>query len=172
MEQPRVDQPLSVERLTPEDLIAAARAVATIVAINHARAPAPGRVPFVLSASWYAGPPESWFIVLRDASVALDTDAETEAERLLQPILRAMRPRAVKHFFRSQMDEATLEDLNNIGNAGVLPSASAYEPRWIADTTVLEVSAGAGTLEEARALLAEIGDKLSITGGTKTADTK
>jgi hypothetical protein len=168
MEQPRVDQPLSVERLTPTDLIAAARAVATIVAINHARKPAPGQVPFVLSASWYAGRTESWSIKLRDASVALDTAAHTEAERLLQPILQAMRPRAVKHFFRSPMDEATLEDWNTIGNAGVLPSASAYEPRWVADTTVLEVSAGGGTLEEARSLLAEIGGRLGIKSAEST----
>src|SRR5271170_1157510 len=139
----RIDRPLSVERMTPADLIAAARAVATILAINHARASPRGQAPFLLTVYWYDGSAgERWLIGLADVDVHLDRVAAlAEAEGLLQPILRAMQPRAVKHFFRSVMDEATLEDWNAIGNAGVAPSASAYEPRWVSDTTVLEVSA-------------------------------
>lgn len=168
MEQLHIDQPLSVQRLTPALLIAAAQAVATILAINHAGAAPRGQALFSLVAEWHEYPTgERWQIALTDVNVPLDRDAAlAEAERLLQPILQAMQPRAVKHCFRSQMDEATLEDWNYIGNAGVLPSASAYEPRWVEDRTVVFVSPGPGrdptTLENAHALLADINDKLGI----------
>ena len=122
MEQPQIDQSLSVERLTPADLIAAAQAVATILAFRHASAPsafplspeypnflAPGQIPFNLTVRWEvytAG--EQWVIALRDATVGLDYAAATaEAERLPQPILQLMRPRALSHFFRSRVDELT-----------------------------------------------------------------
>jgi hypothetical protein len=97
-------------------VIAAGRAVATIVATRHSAAPASGLVAFCLTVSWYAGPAgERWLIALTDATVALDRDAALEeAERLLQPTLQLMQPRAVRYLFRSRMDEATLEDLNNI----------------------------------------------------------
>jgi hypothetical protein len=163
----RIDRPLSVERLTPDDLVAAARAVATILAIDHASASPRGQAPFLLTVYWYDAPTgERWLIALTDVSVYLDRDAAlAEAERLLQPILQTMQPRALRHFFRSQWDEVTLEDLNNIGNAGVLPGPSAYEPRWVEDTTVLSVGpgAGTGTLKDSHSLLADIGDKLGIT---------
>jgi hypothetical protein len=46
----------------------------------------------------------------------------------------------------------------------VLPSAEAYEPRWVADTTVLQVSPGPRTgisaLADTRSLLADIRDRL------------
>jgi hypothetical protein len=168
MEQPRVDQPLSVKRLTPAVLIAAAQAVATILAINHAGAAPRGQASFSLGVEWHdhrAG--ERWSIALTDVNVPLNRDAAlAEAERLFQPILQAMQPRAVTHFFRSRWDELTLEDLNYIGNAGVLPGPSAYEKRWVADTTVVRVSPGTGAgreaLEKAHALLADISDRLGI----------
>jgi len=164
MEQPRVDRPLSVKRLTPAVLIAAAQAVATIVAINHAGASPPRQAPFSLVAEWHDHPAgERWSIALTDVGVPLDRDAAlAEAQRLLQPILQAMQPRSVTHFFRSRMDEATLEDINYIGNAGVMPTADFFEPRWVADTTVLHVSPGTGTLEDAQMLLADICKKLGI----------
>jgi hypothetical protein len=168
MEQPRVDRPLSVKRLTPAVLIAAAQAVATILAINHAGAAPLGQASFSLVVEWHDQPAaERWLIALTDVNVRLDRDAAlAEADRLLQPILQAMQPRAVTHFFRSQWDELTLEDLNYIGNAGVLPGPSAYEKRWVADRTVLQVSPGNGNgreeLEGARAVLANISDRLGI----------
>lgn len=167
MEQPRVDQPLSVRRLTPAFLIAAAQAVATILAINHAGAAPLGQASFSLVVEWHDHPTgERWPIALTDVNVPLDRDAAlAEAERLLQPILQAMQPRALSHFFRSQWDELTLEDLNYIGNAGVLPGPSAYEKRRVADTTVVRVSPGAGAtaLADAHALLVDISDRLGIT---------
>jgi hypothetical protein len=164
----RTDRPLSVKRLTPAFLIAAAQAVATIIAINHAGAAPAGQPSFSLVAEWHDHPAgERWSIALIDVNVPLNRDAAlAEAERLLQPILQAMQPRAVHHFFRSQMDELTLEDINTIGNAGVMPSASAYESRWVADTTVVRVSPGPGFGREglggARAVLRDISDRLGI----------
>ena len=139
------------------------------MAINHADAAPAGQGSFSLIVEWHDRPAgERWSIALTDANVHLDRGAAVaEAERLLQPILQAMQPRAVRHFFRSPMDELTLEDINAIGNAGVMPSASAYEPRWVEDRTVLNVrpgtGAGPGALEDARAVLADVSDKLGIT---------
>jgi hypothetical protein len=164
----RIDRPLSVTRLTPALLIAAAQAVATIVAISHAGAAPAGQASFSLNVEWHDHPAgERWQIALTDVNVPLNRDAAlAEAEQLLQPILQAMQPRAVTHFFRSQWDELTLEDLNYIGNAGVLPGPSVYEKRWVEDRTVVRVSPGAGrdaaALEGAHALLADVSDKLGI----------
>jgi len=168
MEQ-RIDRPLSVKRLTPAAMIAAAQAVVTIIAINHADAAWAGRESFDLVVEWHDQPAgERWDISLSNVNMPVNRAAAVaEAERLLQPILQAVQPRAVKHFFRSQWDEATLEDLNNIGNAGVLPGPSAYEKRWVVDRTVLRVSpvtgAGREGLEKARAVLMDISDRLGIT---------
>src|SRR5207248_2833360 len=108
MDEPHVDRPLSVERLTPADLTAAAQAVATIMAITEVAAPAPaGKSPFSLVASWEetAGG-ERWTITLTDIAASVDdAKAKAAADHLLQPVLQLLRPRAVRHFFRSWMDE-------------------------------------------------------------------
>jgi hypothetical protein len=180
MEQPQIDQSLSVERLTPADLIAAAQAVATILAFRHASAPgafplspeypnflAPGQVPFNLTVRWDVDPAgDRWTIALSDATVGLEYAAATAAaERLLQPILQLMRPRVLRYFFRSRVDELTPEDWNAIENSGVadmVPTGSDYEPRWVEDRTVLRVSPGTCTaaLEEARFVLSDIRRRL------------
>ena len=163
----RTDRPLSVERLTEAELIAAARAVATILAVRYAGTPAPAQAPFSLMVHWYDGPAGEWWLIdLRDATVAFDREAAAaEAERLLQPILKSIRPRALRHVFRSRIDEATLEDINTIGNAGVMPSADAFEPRWVEDRTVLWVSPGTAPghagLQDAEAVLADISSQLA-----------
>ena len=162
MNPPDADLPLSVERLATTDLTAAGQAVATILTAGHVRHTTGLQAPFVITVSWNKDQSgERWDIALSDVTVALDRDAlAAEAERLLQPVLQFMRPRALRHVFRSRMDEATFEDLNIIGNAGVMPSADAYEPRWVEDRTVLHVIGrnppDVEALESARRLLAGI----------------
>jgi hypothetical protein len=164
MEQSRVDRPLTVERLTEADLIAAVRAAATIIAIRYA--PPSGPIPLSLTVRWYCSAEDDhWSIVVEWDRRPFDFDAaDAEAGRLLQPILQAMRPRAVRHIFRSPADEATTEDWGTIGNAGVMPTADFFEPRWVEDRTVVQVGtgpAGPGLVEDPEAVLADISARLS-----------
>jgi hypothetical protein len=73
----------------------------------------------------------------------------------------------VRHFFRSYVDELMLEDWNaikNSGNVGMVPTDRDREPRWVEDRTVLRVSPGTGTgdeaLEDARFALFDIRGRL------------
>lgn len=139
MADERVDRPLSVERLSTAELAAAGAAAATIVAARYARPAAPGMPGMSISASWWSGAAgESWSIAIVDWSpVPVGEEGLPAAAALLQPILDAMRPRALTHHFRSMMDEISRADLEMIANSGTSPNAEAYVPRWVEDRTVL-----------------------------------
>lgn len=166
-EAERVDRPLTVERLSPADLQAAGEAVATLAVLAHARTPLPGDRYFTLIGRWNGAEPGDWWVSVDAGNLPLDPHAtEQTAQALLLPILRAIRPRAVAHHFRSVMDEATTADLGAIGMAGTMPSASAFEPRWVADRTVVRAGPyadlGPDAAARARAVLARIGAALGF----------
>jgi len=139
MKGDRVDRPLTVERLSAADLIAAAEAVITIVTTRHWRDATTASPQTTVCVTWVPNPPgETWTIELMDWSpTPVGEDAQQATETLLRPIVENIRPRAVTHRFRSLMDELSPSAFAWIANSGTMPNAAFCEPRWVEDRTVL-----------------------------------
>jgi hypothetical protein len=160
MDPPCVDIPLAVDRLSTEELFAATRAVATVVASRCLSSAAGG---IAVEVTWCpASAGDSWLVGVREPP----WEANLLSGALLGPIIRQIRPRALKYEFLSDADQATVGDWHAIGNAGTSPSASFYEKRWVANRTVAmarsdEIPAK-DTVAHARAVLEAIYAKLDL----------